>query len=112
MSRSTNWLAFTTLVVSSLLVGCGGDSNQENNIVVPPPKIDIAVTPSAASIPIANSIDLQATGSSLVQGVTVDWIVGQDPSCTVIADTVIDFPVHAPCPSGLLWVKTPTGNLP
>jgi len=102
MSQSKNWLSFSMLVISSLLVGCGGGSKQ---------KIDIAVTPSATSIPFWESGKLHASGSSLIQGTNVDWIVEQEPSCTVIAAT---FPSDepSPCPSGWLWVPTPTGKWP
>jgi hypothetical protein len=102
MGTIENWLSFTTFVIISLLVGCGGNSKQ---------KIDIAVTPSATSIAIWESVNLQATGSSLIQGTNVDWVVEQDPSCTVIAKT---FPSDepSPCPFGWLWEPTPTGKLP
>ena len=103
MSQSRGWLT-SMLVISSLLVCCGGESK-------PKIKIDIAVTPSATSIPFWSSLSLQATGSSLVQGTEVDWVVEQDPSCTIIAAT---FPSvePSPCPSGWVWEPTPAGGLP
>jgi hypothetical protein len=103
MSQSTNWLSFTTLVMSSLLVGCGSGGSKQ--------KIDIAVTPSTASIPFFSGVILHASGSSLIQDTTVDWVVEQDPSCTVESPNGLQEP-SGPCPSGWLQVPTPTGNLP
>ena len=102
MSQGTNWLT-STLAISSLLVACGSGGTKQ--------KIDIAITPSTASIPFNSGVTLQATGSSLIQGTIVDWVVEQDPSCTIESPGGLDQP-SGPCPSGWLEVPTPSGNLP
>ena len=102
MRQTTLWLSLTALVISCLLVGCGGKSKQE---------IDMAVTPSAPSIHLSDAVVLHASGSSLIQGTSVGWAIEQeDPSCS-IESTLPESPSGS-CPSGSLWVPTPTGNLP
>jgi hypothetical protein len=86
-----------------MLMGCGSGGTKQ--------KIDIAVTPSTASIPFLSGVTLQASGASLVQGTTVDWVVERDSSCTVESPNGLQQP-SGPCPSGYLQVPTPTGNLP
>jgi hypothetical protein len=103
MSQSTNWLS-STLVLSFMLVCCGRESK-------PTIKIDIAVTPSTVSIPFLSGVILHASGSSLVQGTTVDWVVEQDPSCT-IESPLGNVEPSGPCTSGWLSVPTPAGNMP
>jgi len=109
MSQSRNWLSTTTLAITSLLVGCGSGGSKPKIDTSGPPlqKVDITVTPTAATITLYSSVELTAAGSSLIQGTKVNWAVEQNPSCT-LDDPFLD---HSACTSGWLYEWAPPTNV-
>ena len=88
------------LAVVSVFQGCGGSTKG----------VDITVAPSAATIRVDSSINLQATGSSLVKYTNVYWVVEEEGlSCTT--ESLPPQP-PSPCPSGWVWEPMPVGVTP
>jgi hypothetical protein len=86
------------------LGGCGGSSKK----VTP---VDIHVSPAATTIPVNSSVDLLASGSSLVKYTSVFWEV-QEEGLKCTTESVPPQPPPVPCPSGWVWEPAPVGELP
>lgn len=98
-------LLLTAMIGANMfLEGCGGSSKK----VTP---VDIQISPAATTIPVNSSVDLQASGSSLVKYTTVVWEVQEeDIHCTT--ESAPPQPPSPPCPSGWIWESATVAVLP
>ncbi|HEY1678182.1 MAG TPA: hypothetical protein VGG04_10775 [Candidatus Sulfotelmatobacter sp.] len=80
---------------SMFLDGCGGSSKKTT-------PVDIQLSPAATTIPINSSVDMQASGSSLVKYTTIVWEV-QDEDIHCTTSSVPPEPPSPPCLSG--WIS-------
>ena len=101
---SYSFLITAILGCSTFLGNCGGSSKQA-------PPVDVQVSPAAATISVNSSVDLQASGSSLVKYTNLYWEVQEeDLSCTT--ELLPPQPPSFPCPSGWLWEEMPVAPVP
>jgi hypothetical protein len=103
--------AGTYHVIAQERLGNGETGQSSATITVILHKVDISISPSAATIPINSSVDFQATGSSAGKYTVIDWYVEEEnSSCTT--ESVPPQPPSVPCPSGWMWQEEPVQFLP
>ena len=108
---SSNFTPGTYHVFAKEQLPTGETAQAKVTIKVIPHTVDIAITPSGATIPVNSSVDLQATGSSVEKYTNIYWYVQEDRlACTT--ESVPPQPPSVPCPAGWMWEEMSVGEFP